>query len=208
MAWWRAVGGELSALGTLALSVPLGLLLPHQRFDPTAPHPIPVVFVHGVCGAASNFLVLRTFLAHRGVRNFASLSYVPRVDYQRVASPLARLIETVCRDAQTPFVDVVGHSLGGLVARHLVEVENETRVRRLVTLGAPYYGERRPPQELAIFAADDALVPPPPDTRSRVLVVEDCGHLNLLRHPPVLRAVARYLCTPTVPSSSMARDAA
>ncbi|HSV08095.1 MAG TPA: alpha/beta fold hydrolase [Candidatus Binatus sp.] len=208
MAWWRAVGGELSALGALALSMPLDLLLPRRPFDPTAPHPTPVVFVHGVCGAASNFLVLRTFLAHRGVRNFASLSYVPRVDYQRMALPLAQLIETVCRDAQTPFVDVVGHSLGGLVARYLVELANESRVRRLVTLGAPYYGERRPSQELAIFAAHDALVPPPADRRSRVMVVEDCGHLNLLRHPAVLCAVARFLCAPSASSWSMARDAA
>ena len=208
MAWWRAVGGELSALGTLALSMPLGLLQPHERFDPTAPHPTPVVFVHGVCGAPSNFLVLRAFLERRGVGNFASLSYLPRVDYQRLASPLARLIETVCRDARTSQVDVVGHSLGGLVARYLVEIGSESRVRRLVTLGAPYYGERRPSQELAIFAAHDALVPPPADTSRRVMVVDDCGHLNLLRHPAVLRAVARYLCTAAVPIPSMACEAA
>src|SRR4029453_6317699 len=63
MAWWRAVGGELSALGALALSMPLDLLLPQRPFDPTAPYPTPVVFVHGVCGAASNFLVLRTSTA-------------------------------------------------------------------------------------------------------------------------------------------------
>jgi pimeloyl-ACP methyl ester carboxylesterase len=208
MAWWRAVGGELSALGTLALSIPLGLLLPHQRFDPTAPHPTPIVFVHGICGATSNFLVLRTFLEDHGVRNFASLSYVPRVDYQRLAPPLARLIETVSRDARTSEVDIVGHSLGGLVARYLVELGNESRVRRLVTLGAPYYGERRPSQELAIFAAHDALVPPPANTSSRVMVIEDCGHLNLLRHPAVLRAVARFLCTAAVPIPSMACEAA
>jgi pimeloyl-ACP methyl ester carboxylesterase len=208
MAWWRAIGGELSAIGTLAVSMPLDLVLPHPPFDPTAPHPTPVVFVHGICGAASNFLVLRTFLEYHGVRNFASLSYVPRVDYQRLASRLARLIETVCREARTPVVDVVGHSLGGLVARYLVEIGNERRVRRLVTLGAPYYGERRPAQELAIFAAHDALVPPPADARRRAMVVEDCGHLNLLRHPAVLCAVARFLCTAAVPSPLMARDAA
>ena len=208
MAWWRSVGGELSALGTLALSMPLDLLLPHEPFDPMAPHPTPVVFVHGLGGAASNFLALRTFLGRQGIRNFASLSYGPRVDYQRVAPRLGRLIETVCRDARTPAVDVVGHSLGGLVARYLVELGNESRVRRLVTLGAPYYGERRPSQELAVFAADDALVPPPADTRNGVMVVENCGHLNLLRHPAVLRAVACFLRTATVPSSSTAREAA
>ena len=194
MAWWRAVAGELSTLGTLAASMPLGLLL-RDGFDPTAFHPTPVVFVHGFGGARSNFIVLRRFLARRGVRNFASFSYAPRVDYQRLVPGLARRIEEVCRDTRATRVDVVGHSLGGLVARHLVELGDESRVRRLVTLGAPYYSERRPTRELALFAAYDPLVPPPVDARGRVLVVENCGHLNLLRHPRVLRAVARFLCT-------------
>jgi len=90
-------------------------------------------------------------------------------------------------------VDVVGHSLGGLVARHLVELGDGRRIRRLVTLGSPYYSERRPARELAIFATYDPLVPPPADGRGRVVVVEDCGHLNLLQHPAVLHAVARFL---------------
>ena len=192
MAWWRAVAGELSALGTLVASMPLGLLV-DDAFDPTAPHPTPVVLVHGLGGARSNFLVLRSFLASRGVRNFASFSYPPRVDYQRLVPRLARRIEEVCRDTGAPRVDVVGHSLGGLVARHLVELGDGGRVRRLVTLGSPYYSERRPARELAIFATHDPLVPPPADGRGRVVVVEDCGHLNLLRHRAVLHAVARFL---------------
>jgi pimeloyl-ACP methyl ester carboxylesterase len=192
LAWWRAVAGELSALGTLAVSMPLGLLA-RDGFDPTAPHPTPVVFVHGFGGAPWNFLVLRSFLASRGVRNFASFSYPPRVDYQRLVPRLARRIEEVCRDTGAPRVDVVGHSIGGLIARHLVELGDGSRVRRLVTLGSPYYSERRPARELAIFAADDLLVPPPADGRGQVVVVEDCGHLNLLRHPAVLHVVARFL---------------
>jgi len=192
MAWWRAVAGELSALGTLTALMPLGLLV-RDGFDPTAPHPTPVVLVHGLGGARSNFLVLRRFLASRGVRNFASFSYPPRIDYQRLVPRLARRIEEVCRDTGAPRVDVVGHSLGGLVARHLVELGDGSRVRRLVTLGSPYYSERRPERELAIFAAHDPLVPPPAARRRRVVVVEDCGHLSLLRHPAVLHAVARFL---------------
>src|SRR5262245_35512129 len=141
----------------------------------------------------SNFLVLRSFLASRGVRNFASFSYPPRIDYQRLVPRLARRIEGVCRDTGAPRVDVVGHSLGGLVERHLVELGDGSRVRRLVTLGSPYYSERRPARELAIFATHDPLVPPPADGRGRVVVVGDCGPLGLLQHPAVLHAVARFL---------------
>jgi len=195
MAWWRAVAGELSALGALAVSLPVDAVRPHEPFDPTALHPTPVVFVHGILGHRSNFAVLRGFLARRGVRNFASFSYAPRVDYQRLVPRLGRLIDAVCIETGAPRVDVVGHSLGGLVARYLVEVGDGSRVGRLVTLGSPYYSEQRPARELAIFAAHDALVPPPHAPCRRVMVVNDCGHLNLLRHPAVLHAVARYLRT-------------
>src|SRR5438128_11767816 len=65
MGRWRTLGGELSALGTLALSMPLGRLLPRERFDPAAPHPTHVVFVHGFLGDPSNFLVLRSVLFRR-----------------------------------------------------------------------------------------------------------------------------------------------
>src|SRR5262245_17557792 len=106
MAWWRAIAGELSALGTLAASMPLGLL-ERDGFDPTAPHPTPVVLVHGLGGGRSNFLVLRRFLASRGVPNFAGFCYPPRIDYQRLVPGLARRIGEVCRDTGAARVDVV-----------------------------------------------------------------------------------------------------
>src|SRR3989454_12080681 len=84
MGRWRTLEGELSALGTLALSLPLGRLLPRERLDPAAPHPTPVVLVHGFLGDPSNFLVLRSFLSSYGVRSFASFSYPPRLDHQRL----------------------------------------------------------------------------------------------------------------------------
>src|SRR5206468_10577210 len=141
------LGGELSAVGSLALSMPLGRLLPGERFEPAAPHPPPVVFVHGFLGDTANFLVLRRFLSRRGLRSFASFSYSARLDYQRLAPRLGRMIERVCHEAGAPRVDVVGHSLGGLVARSLVELGDVSRVRWVVTLSSLYYWERRPARE-------------------------------------------------------------
>src|SRR5438445_1959293 len=129
MASLRTLTSELSALGALAISMPLRFVLPRERFDPAAPHPTPVVFVHGFLGDPSNFLVLRRFLSRRGLRSFASFSYSPRLDYQRLAPRLGRMIERVCHEAGAPRVDVVGHSLGGLVARSLVELGARGRRR-------------------------------------------------------------------------------
>ena len=194
----RTIGTEVAALGTLALSLPLRLVLPRQRFDAAAPHPTPVVLVHGLLGDPTNFLVLQHFLSARGVRNFASFSYAPRIDYQRLAPHLLRTIEAVCRETGSPQVDVVGHSLGGLLARYLLETDGGGLMRRLVTLGSPYFTERLPRQELAFYAAHDPLVPAPGSMHAatgRVVVIPDCGHWGLLFHSAVLRRIAGFLTT-------------
>jgi alpha/beta hydrolase family protein len=202
----RTLSTEVSALGTAAVSMPLRFVLRHQRFDPGAPHATPVVLVHGFLGDPTNFLLLRSYLAAHGMRNFASFAYSPRFDYQRLARRLAQAIEALCLATGVSKVDVVGHSLGGLVGRYLLEMEHEHRVRRLVTLGAPYFASPLPLQELAIYAAADAFVPPPHPVYGphaahvarggRMVVVPDCGHWGLLYHPAVLRESVAFLGAP------------
>lgn len=192
---WRMIGGEVAAFVTAVLSLPLRWLVPEEHLDRAATDEPPVVFVHGLLGDPTNFVVLRRAL---GGRCFASFAYVPRLDYRRLAAELARLIEGVCAATGARHVDLVGHSLGGLVARQLVQT-NGPRVRRLVTLGAPYTTDQFPRNELAIFGVDDPLisVPDPRHGRyHRVRVVPECGHLGLLYHPTVLDEVAAYLGRP------------
>src|SRR2546425_5485674 len=218
----RMVGTEVSALGAAALSMPLRFVVERDRFDPSSPYPTPVVLVHGLFGDPTNFLLLRRYLAGHGMRNFAAFSYPPRFDYQRLAPRLGDLIDTICLATGAPEVDLVGHSLGGLIARYLVEMPRACRVRRLVTLGAPYFATALPPEELAIFAAADPFVPPPhprygPHSASRqrggrVVVVPECGHWGLLIHPMVLREAAGFLAfpgaTPQLAEQPLALDAA
>jgi pimeloyl-ACP methyl ester carboxylesterase len=199
----RTLSTELSALGVAALSLPLRFVVPSQRFDPSAPHATPVVLVHGLLGDPTNFLPLRGQLAARGIRNFACFSYPPRLDYQRLAVHLGRAIDALCLATGAPEVDVIGHSLGGLIARYHLEMDPDHRVRRLVTLGAPYFASPLPRQELAIFATADPIVPAPHPVLGphaahvaqggRVVLVPDCGHWGLLYHPAVLHESAAFL---------------
>lgn len=189
---------ELGAAARAAAALPRGLVEQDAPFDPTVPLPTPVVFVHGLLGHPTNFLALRRALAPLGVANFASFGYGPRLDYQRLAGGLGEEIEALCARTGAAEVDVVGHSLGGLAGRYLVEIGDGRRVRRLVTLGAPWYSRRLPAQELALFAAEDQLIPQPSmlGPAGRVVVVPRCGHLGLLYHPVAVSAVARFLCRP------------
>ena len=196
----RTATTELSALATTALSMVSGVL--EQRsagWDLDAPHPTPVVFVHGLLGHATNFRVLRQALAEVGARNTTQFSYGPTLDYQRLAGQLGRTIEEICAATGARRVDVVGHSLGGLAARYLVDSGDGDLVRRLVTLGSPYYASVMPARELAIFAAADPLIAVPEADRQaheRLKVIPECGHLGLLYHPEVLREVCTYLTAP------------
>src|SRR5206468_6732658 len=136
MSLWT-VGTELSALGLLAASTPLHPILARDHFAATPTYPTPVLLVHGLLGSPTNFLRLRRVLSVRGVGNLASFSYRPALDHQRLTLQLRDTIEAVCLATGSDQLDVVGHSLGGVLARYLLEVGDGGRVRRLVTLGAP-----------------------------------------------------------------------
>jgi pimeloyl-ACP methyl ester carboxylesterase len=196
LATMRVLGSEISALVGVVGSLPWRPFV-GDTLAATGTHPVPVVLVHGFFGDPTNFVGLRRHLARHGIRRFASFAYAPRLDYPRLARALHARIDAVREATGSRQVDVVAHSLGGLVARYLVQDGGAADVRRLVTLGTPYLAHSNPPQELAVFASDDPLVPPPADrTRRRMTVVDSCGHLGLLTHPHALAAVVRHLSRP------------
>src|SRR5437016_2309459 len=92
---WRMIGGEMAAFAMVAASMPLRWLVSDEHLDRAADQP-PVVFVHGLFGDPTNFLALRAVLDGR---SFASFSYRPRLDYQRVAGRLRDRIERVCAES-------------------------------------------------------------------------------------------------------------
>ncbi len=198
------VGRELKAVATAALALPLRPLLSSDAYDPDAPRPIPVVLVHGLCGDPTNFLALKRALRSAGIRNFATFAYLPQFAYQRLVAGLTETIERICRETGATQVDVVAHSLGGLIARGVAQSGAGARVRRLVTLGAPFMSAKLATQEVAIFGASDALVPVPDANgpRTSVVVVPDCGHVGLLYDPRAASAVVSYLCAPAMPRRS------
>ena len=108
---------------------------------PTQPKP-PVVLLHGFIDNRSVFVLLRRSLAQHGRQQVESLNYSPLTcDIRTAAELLGRHIEEICRRTGHPQVDIVGHSLGGLIARYYVQrLGGDFRVRTLVTLGTPHSG--------------------------------------------------------------------
>lgn len=102
----------------------------------------PVVLLHGFIDNRSVFVLLRRALARHGRRHLASLNYSPLTrDLRTAAELLGRHVEEVCARTGQREVDIVGHSLGGLIARYYVQrLGGDHRVRTLVTLGTPHGG--------------------------------------------------------------------
>jgi pimeloyl-ACP methyl ester carboxylesterase len=202
----RVLGSELAAIGKAAVWLSRRFAEARVHFDPTVPHPTPLVFVHGLLGDRTNFRGIRRALATRGVSNVAYFEYGPRLDWPRLATLLGRALDALRHETGVRWIDVVGHSLGGLVARYLLDMGAGAPIRRLVTLGAPYFGSPLPRNELAIFGNHDPIVPVPhpfygphaPHMHpgGRVVIVPECGHWGLLVHAHVAHEVTRFLTSP------------
>ncbi|MFE0519873.1 lipase family alpha/beta hydrolase [Streptomyces sp. NPDC058954] len=108
---------------------------------PTGTRP-PVVLLHGFIDNRSVFVLLRRSLVQSGRQQVESLNYSPLTcDIRSAAELLGRHIKEICERTGSDRVDVVGHSLGGLIARYYVQrLGGDSRVRTLVTLGTPHSG--------------------------------------------------------------------
>ncbi|WP_415941428.1 esterase/lipase family protein [Streptomyces sp. 067-1] len=142
---------------------------------PTSP---PVVLLHGFIDNRSVFLLLRRSLAQHGRHEIESLNYSPLTcDIRTAAELLGRHVEEICERTGSERVDVVGHSLGGLIARYYVQcLGGDLRVRTLVTLGTPHAGTKVVPlanahpivrQMRPGSAVIDELTRPAPGCRTR-----------------------------------------
>lgn len=102
----------------------------------------PVILLHGFIDNRSVFVLLRRTLARHGRHHLESLNYSPLTrDIRTAAELLGRHVEEICARTGHRRVDIVGHSLGGLIARYYVQrLGGDHRVRTLVTLGTPHGG--------------------------------------------------------------------
>ncbi len=102
----------------------------------------PIILIHGIIDNHTVFAYLRRALNRRGFGRVITLNYSPLSDdIPRVARRLKSLVEKVRRETGYERVHVIGHSMGGVVARYYVQcLGGDSRVHTVVTLGSPHAG--------------------------------------------------------------------
>ncbi len=170
----QLIGAERLALLREVALVPrdLAAVVPEAR-----PGEDVVVLVHGFLASAGVFRPLRARLERETGARVATFTHAPGIGVRRIAKQLAALVDRIPRGTR---ITVVGHSLGGLVARWYVqELGGHARVAQTISLATPFGGVQAP----------------------RVLVGADiCGKSALLER---LRDGAR---TSTVPHTSIVAE--
>lgn len=130
----------------------------------------PIVLLHGFALTQTSWLVLGRRLARRGLGPLFGTTYFSLQSVRTSAEHLALFVEEVAARTGAERVDIVAHSMGGVVARYYIErLGGAARLGRLVTIASPHGGTRMGrfgvaagARDLAIGSALIAELTPPP----------------------------------------------
>jgi pimeloyl-ACP methyl ester carboxylesterase len=100
----------------------------------------PIVVIHGYSQNRVDFLGIARACAHGGVGPVYGFNYPWWASVRGNARRLARFVERVQRETGAEHVDLVAHSLGGLVADEYLATGGARVVRKLVTIASPHAG--------------------------------------------------------------------
>ncbi len=141
------LASQLYPLGIPGYPIPVvpSLLLPTRwknRTSAGGSPEVPILFIHGIFHNGSAFTWLKQKLALRGLSGFHELNlYTAFHSIPKMASQVAESVARIQHKYGVEQVDIVAHSLGGIVARYYVQVlAGDGQVRQLITLGSPHQG--------------------------------------------------------------------
>lgn len=186
---------EIAAAGALLASYPLDQIARNAPAIGCVAPEEPVILIHGYGGGRSNLLALASYLRLSGMDNISYFEYPRSQTITSSAMKLSAMVD----EAAPGGAHLVGHSLGGSIARLYALTARRGAVRSIVTLGSPYLFGQWAPRELAIFGDEDPIVPAPAGVIAqsipfgRRVVLEGAGHLALAFLPEALRLVATEL---------------
>jgi pimeloyl-ACP methyl ester carboxylesterase len=126
-------------------SMPFRGLTLHQ---PPEPCGIPVVLIHGFGCNSGYWHSMSRALRMAGIPHHAVSLEPVFGDIESFVPAVHAAVEELCRASGSNRIVLLGHSMGGLVARAYLCAYGPARIARVITLGTPHHGTR-----LAAFGA-------------------------------------------------------
>jgi pimeloyl-ACP methyl ester carboxylesterase len=110
-----------------------------ERVDDSAP---PVLLLHGFLGTRGSMYPLERRLIEDGFTVFSfNLGTFNSRDIRRSAFLIHRKIESILAHTPATKLDIIGHSMGGLIGLYYIKkLGGHARVRRLIMMGTPVRG--------------------------------------------------------------------
>ncbi|MEJ7603866.1 MAG: alpha/beta fold hydrolase [Kofleriaceae bacterium] len=111
-------------------------------FEEVTPAAPPVLIIHGFLGTRGSMYMLERRLVQDG---FVCVSFNLGTfnvrDIRRSAFLIHRKIERILAQTPSQRIDIIGHSMGGLIGLYYVKkLGGHTRVRKLIMMGTPVRG--------------------------------------------------------------------
>jgi len=113
-----------------------------DAFGEMSPDSPPVLIIHGFLGTRGSMYMLERRLVDDGfVCVSFNLGTLNVRDIRRSAFLIHRKIERILAQTPSQKIDIIGHSMGGLIGLYYVKkLGGHTRVRKLILMGTPLRG--------------------------------------------------------------------
>lgn len=140
---------SFGALGTAAREALAfarqGMLLHHDTAEPVIPQGVAdgddvVVFLHGLFATAGVLRPLRAAIVRHPSLHAAAMTYLPGPGVETIAQKLGEVCALIPQHAR---LHLVGHSLGGIVARWFALEKKDARIVQTISLASPFAGVPR-----------------------------------------------------------------
>jgi triacylglycerol esterase/lipase EstA (alpha/beta hydrolase family) len=155
-AFWLLIQ-ETSCLLLTVLLRPLGWQQPQIPEAQDSSHP-PVILLHGLFQNRSCLFWLQHRLKAAGYQQVISINTPPWRDIESLSEELAKKVDELRIHSKSEKVILVGHSMGGLIARNYVQSRGgSNHVTAMVTLGSPHHGSKLAP--FALSTMGKSLLP-------------------------------------------------